>query len=166
MEIDRDHAVPAPGADNGPVTEAGWRAMLEAVQGYLCIADAERHIQIINRPTVGREMGQFIGRDFADFVAPEQRAIIEDAARLILSGSGPLEVETQGGESGINLYGITQSPAAVHPRFRANLDGVASFWFSSSCALPSSRPITRSYCVRNSRIFSQCPESPLAAARQ
>lgn len=36
----------------------------------------------------------------------------------------------QGGEYGINVIGIAQSPSSVHESFRQNLDGVISFRFS------------------------------------
>lgn len=77
-----------------------WRATLEAVAGYLCIADQNRRIVAINRATPGRDPGRFIGRDFADFVDEGQRPLVIEAAGRVLAGGGDVELETQGAESG------------------------------------------------------------------
>ena len=57
---------------------------------------------------------------------------LQDGFPLALPGGCPgfAEICSKGGEFGIDVVGITQSPAAVHPRFRANLDRIAAFNFS------------------------------------
>ena len=90
----------APAVSDGVVPESQWRALLEALPGYVTVSDRERRIRAMNRATPGREVQRFLGRDFADFVAPEQRQLIDDATRRILAGAGPVEFETQGMGSG------------------------------------------------------------------
>jgi hypothetical protein len=57
---------------------------------------------------------------------------LADAFPLALPGGYPgfAEVCQKGREFGINVIGITQRPASVHPAFRGNLDRIAAFNFS------------------------------------
>lgn len=57
---------------------------------------------------------------------------LSDCAPLSLGGkhTGFLKLCKKGRESGINLIGISQSPAEVHRTFRANLNFCAAFEFS------------------------------------
>jgi len=57
---------------------------------------------------------------------------VHEGFPLALPGGLPgfAEICTRGREYGVNVIGITQSPSAVHQKFRANLNKVVAFEFS------------------------------------
>jgi PAS domain S-box-containing protein len=80
--------------------EALWQAVLQAVPGYLCVADTDRRIRLFNRPPAGRDSETLVGADFADVVVPDQRALVVDATRQVLAGGPAVELELRGADSG------------------------------------------------------------------
>lgn len=57
---------------------------------------------------------------------------LQDGFPLALPGGVPgfAELCSKGREYGVNIVGVTQRPAAIHPHFRGNLNRIAAFNFS------------------------------------
>jgi len=77
-----------------------WQAVLDVLPGFVAIADRERRIRLLNRPPLGRSLQDFLGMDFAEFVAPEHRALVIDAADQVLAGTPMQQLDCRSSATG------------------------------------------------------------------
>jgi PAS domain S-box-containing protein len=87
-------------ATAGSLSDAACRAALDALQGYLLVANADRRIQFMSKAPPGFGLQRFIGADFIELVAEAQRPLVHEAADRILAGAPAVELEVQGTDTG------------------------------------------------------------------
>ena len=88
---------------NFKLNEAEYRTVLEAVvsaNDYIVLANADRRIRDLNRTPFGLDPEQFIGRDFVELAAQDQRSLVREAAERIGKGAPPAELEVKAAETG------------------------------------------------------------------
>jgi PAS domain S-box-containing protein len=85
---------------HGHPDSAEWQAVLDAVPGYLIIADRGRRIRLLSRPPLGTGLDEFIGQDLARFVAEDQREMVLQAVADVLSGEPVVEQQARSARTG------------------------------------------------------------------
>lgn len=76
-------------------SEARWRSLVEDAADYIATIDREGRILYLNRDAPGRPRREIVGRSFADWSPPEDRARFEAARREVFDMGRPVTFTTR-----------------------------------------------------------------------